>query len=373
MYRDGMIRDRPPQASRSHNPRIDLPKYQASRHQDPRDIFLPSTHSYGAHFDSLPMSRPRSPKLTTSSASRHCNGCGLFTLPGLRTSRILKYILLLALLTLLYLLYTYEPHVELAFYSRPWIKQEIHKLESLSGTCFDPQRVSSRYNVSEYVYGPKQREVQTGLPLKFGMDCYNFAGTIQPSNGGQGFPPTTSAAERTVFHTYWRVDLASFGRRQEWMIKSFFATQDLDRTQLILWSNGDMSENEILQEYLGRYPHTFALKVVDIPELAKGTALEGSKLLRLKDRRAWLDGDLIRLLLLWNYGGVWMDMDSLFTRDFEPLLEHEFVTQWDCYGASNVYFSPTYILIFIFPSWRQTILPIQWGSPPLPPTLSIPL
>jgi mannosyltransferase OCH1-like enzyme len=44
--------------------------------------------------------------------------------------------------------------------------------------------------------------------------------------------------------------------------------------------------------------------------------------------------------LLWAYGGVWIDMDSLLTRDLEPLLEHEFVTQWDCYGKSHwVYFS----------------------------------
>jgi hypothetical protein len=71
---------------------------------------------------------------------------------------------------------------------------------------------------------------------------------------------------------------------------------------------------------------------VDIPSLAKGTALESSDLLKKKDPRAWVDGDLIRLLLLWNYGGLWVDMDFLLTRSLEPLLEHEFVTQWDCHG-----------------------------------------
>jgi hypothetical protein len=116
------------------------------------------------------------------------------------------------------------------------------------------------------------------------------------------------------------------------MLKSFFATQDVDRTRLVLWSNGDLSHNEILRRYLARYPDAFALKVVDIPTLAKGTKLEGSPLLKSEDKKAWIDGDLIRLLLLWNFGGVWVDMDSLLTRDLEPLLEHEFVTQWDCYG-----------------------------------------
>ena len=184
------------------------------------------------------------------------------------------------------------------------------------------------YNVSEFVYGPKKHEVQAGIPLRMGLDCYDFAGTIkQELRIGQSL----SAEDRTQYHTYWRVDLAPFGPRQEWMLKSFFATQDLSSSRLILWSNGNLNSN-ILQTYLKRYPDSFALKVVDIPSLAKGTELEGSDLLMQSDARAWVDGDLIRLLLLWNYGGVWVDMDFLLTRALVPLLEHEFVTQWDCHG-----------------------------------------
>ncbi|PCH35395.1 hypothetical protein WOLCODRAFT_79409 [Wolfiporia cocos MD-104 SS10] len=116
------------------------------------------------------------------------------------------------------------------------------------------------------------------------------------------------------------------------MLKSFFATQDADATRLILWSNGDLSDNAILAEWLRRYPDAFELRVVDYDDLARGTELEGSELLRVTDSRAWIDGDLVRLLVLWAFGGVWVDMDSLLTRDLSPLLEHEFVTQWDCYA-----------------------------------------
>ena len=63
--------------------------------------------------------------------------------------------------------------------------------------------------------------------------------------------------------------------------------------------------------------------------------MDGSDLLKVKDEKAWIDGDVVRLLVLWAYGGVWIDMDSLLTRDMTPLLEHEFVTQWDCYGTST--------------------------------------
>jgi Glycosyltransferase sugar-binding region containing DXD motif len=224
----------------------------------------------------------------------------------------------------------WEPYIELIFYPRKWLQKEIYNVEPLSG-CFEPERISERYNFSEALYGRRRTEVQVGMEMKLGMDCYHFAGTVQPEPRSESQPFHDS--ERVNFHTYWRVDLLAFTERHEWMLKSFFATQDLDRSKLIMWSNGDLSGNLLLKKWLGIFPNAFELRIVDIPELSKGTALEGSKLLKLNDTRAWLDGDLIRLLVLYHYGGVWIDMDSLLTRDLSPLLEHEFVTQWDCYGA----------------------------------------
>ena len=172
--------------------------------------------------------------------------------------------------------------------------------------------------------------------MRMGLDCYDFAGTIRPSEeegrGGRTSQELIVAEDKTQYHTYWRTDLVPFGPRQEWMLKSFFATQDLSTCRLILWTNGDLSQNAILQSYVTLYPHSFLVKVVDIPRLARGTALERNEVLETHDQKAWVDGDLIRLLVLWTYGGVWVDMDSLLTRDLHPLLEHEFVTQWDCYG-----------------------------------------
>lgn len=243
---------------------------------------------------------------------------------------VLKYVIPTTFILLLLGLYFYEPHIEVVIYDRSRIKNEIIPIAPLAG-CFDETRVSPRYNVSEFVYGVKKNEVQAGIPLEMGLDCYDFAGTIKQEPWTGRKDERMSAEDRTQFHTYWRVDLAPFEHRQEWMLKSFFATQDLSSSRLTLWSNGDLNSN-ILQRYLKRYPDSFALKVVDIPSLAKGTALENSDLLTKKDPRAWVDGDLIRLLLLWNYGGLWVDMDFLLTRSLEPLLEHEFVTQWDCHG-----------------------------------------
>ena len=225
----------------------------------------------------------------------------------------------------------YEPHFELSFYERAWVKNDLEPIAPLKG-CFDPAYVSRLYNVTEHVYGKRRTEVHSGLAMRMGTDCYDFAGTIKPSRSDWG--GLVEDGGRVNYHTYWRVDLAPFTERQEWMLKSYFATQDIQRTKLILWSNGDLSGNQVLQMWLKRFPNAFELKTVDIKALSSGTELEDSPMLHLNDKKAWVDGDLIRLLLLWQYGGVWVDMDSLLTRDMSPLLEHEFVTQWDCYGLS---------------------------------------
>jgi hypothetical protein len=172
--------------------------------------------------------------------------------------------------------------------------------------------------------------------MQKGLDCYDFAGLVKKRDSDDD--TAVPDEERTTYHTYWRTDLVPFGPRQEYMLKSFLATQPIHRVRLILWSNGNLvSGNAILQGYMRRFPEAFVVKEVDIKQLARGTALEGSDRLENRDEKAWVDGDLLRLLLLWNFGGVWVDMDSLLTRSLEPLLEHEFVTQWDCYSAYSLF------------------------------------
>jgi hypothetical protein len=61
--------------------------------------------------------------------------------------------------------------------------------------------------------------------------------------------------------------------------------------------------------------------------------LEDSSLLVMNEQTAWVDGDLIRPLLLWNHDGMRTHMDSLLTRDPlpSPLPEHG----WDCYDTPS--------------------------------------
>ncbi|KAF9239818.1 glycosyltransferase family 32 protein [Melanogaster broomeanus] len=224
---------------------------------------------------------------------------------------LLKLAIPIAVIVLWWLWYNFEPrlHVDLVFYDRNWIAAEIQPITPLSG-CFDPARVSPLYNLTDALYGKKRFEVQAGVPMRMGLDCYAFAGTVALSPNESIVEERIPPEDRAQYHTYWRTDLAP-----------------LDETARV-----HAQVNPIVHKYLRLFPDSFTLGIADIPTLAVGTAMQDSELLHLNDKKAWVDGDLVRLLVIWHYGGMWIDMDMLITRDLEPLLEHEFVTQWDCWG-----------------------------------------
>ncbi|OXB38569.1 hypothetical protein LQV05_002568 [Cryptococcus neoformans] len=254
---------------------------------------------------------------------------------GLRS----KYIFLLLLMSaLIYAIIlwrrSYEIQVEFSIFSKKWVASEVDSLEPLRG-CFSPSLISPKYNLTRHL-GPKRHLLSPGVSLKRGMSCYDFASTIQPS--------PDAALEHVYYHTYWRADLLPFGERQTATFLSFLATQPLLHSTLIVWTNGAnvLSANPHVAPFLKRWGEYIQVREVDLDVLTQGTELVsilgsngGPK--RIFDERAWVDGDAVRLLVLWNYGGIWMDMDQLLTRDLHPLTEEEWVTQWDCYDKP--YFS----------------------------------
>ena len=184
-----------------------------------------------------------------------CHGLHTTAPPDMPQIHLYTLPTVLLLLAIFYL--TWELHIELTLYWRSWIRQEIEPLTPLRG-CFKPEQASPVYNVTERLYGPRITEVQAGMAMHHGLDCYDFAGTICPL-------PSSSAAFardrlRTNYHTYWRTDLAPFTKRQEYTLKSFFATQN-PHSRLIMWSNGDLSGNTLLASYVTRYPGAFELHV----------------------------------------------------------------------------------------------------------------
>lgn len=233
--------------------------------------------------------------------------------------------------------YLYELHIEIQLYSKDWIQKTILPVQPLSSNCFNEETIiNSSYNAT-LAYSPNYIELQAGINMPLGRDCFDFASTIPPSP-----LPEMILAQQTIFHTYWRSDLRPLGKRQISLLQSILATQDKESTSVILWTNAETTKHvamsTLLSPLITLYGNRFTVKSIDKTALARGTPMEGSKFLNMDDGRAWLDGDLVRILVLWAHGGMWVDMDTIMTgRDMRVLGESEWITQWDCYGTFSTF------------------------------------
>jgi len=135
---------------------------------------------------------------------------------------------------------------------------------------------------------------------------------------------TSVRKEITEYHMFWNVGLP-FERKQILSIKSYLCTQDLKNTRLNIWSNVDLRSNHFLLPFL---PY-INFKIWDPIKEARGTELEGRlDVLLVKDDLNYSAGDLFRILVLHNYGGLYVDFDVVFLRDFSPILDQEFMYKW---------------------------------------------
>ena len=98
----------------------------------------------------------------------------------------------------------------------------------------------------------------------------------------------------TLFHIYTEVRTD----KELECIKSFLATQNLDKCKLIVWSDYNIEDNPLIQPYK-KY---LDLRVWDAKKEAKGTILEGIPHLDAIDDKHYLQSDLLRILVLYKYG-----------------------------------------------------------------------
>ena len=124
----------------------------------------------------------------------------------------------------------------------------------------------------------------------------------------------------TLFHIYTEIK----SDKELECIKSFLATQNLEKTKLIVWSDYDINDNPLIQPYR----EYLDLRVWRPGVEAHGTPLQNMKHVLARDSKHWLQSDLLRILVLYKYGGVWADMDVVFIRDFKPILDQEYMYQW---------------------------------------------
>ena len=127
--------------------------------------------------------------------------------------------------------------------------------------------------------------------------------------------------EVTYFHVYSEIKT----EKELLCIESYLSTQNLEKTKLILWSDYDITSNPLIKPY----KDMIELRVYDFNRESKGTILEGNESLEnANDTKHYMKSGILRFLVTYKYGGIWLDMDMVLLRNFKPILDQEWAYMW---------------------------------------------
>jgi hypothetical protein len=122
--------------------------------------------------------------------------------------------------------------------------------------------------------------------------------------------------------------------RLDLMVDSFLFTQPLASALLVVWFT---SANE-MQNYAahrgsraGRDSPYVQLRQFDFAAELESLRMVSDP----PDAPLAAFSDRVRMILLTQFGGIWVDADTVFLRDFSPLWPYEFATRWSYKRAHN--------------------------------------
>ena len=187
------------------------------------------------------------------------------------------------------------------------------------------------YNQFTSPYGTLD-ELKVNCPLDNVSQCLTYLDTQKPRE---------RRLDRVLlFHTAW---IGKISPVHTFLLKSFLATQDLSRSILVFWTDADSYQrinNSTFFVPFQNHPNII-FKLFDIKALARGSPLDNDSpehsehVKSLLNAQGALFGDLIRMLLLYRFGGVYLDADVILLRPFNVLLVNEFAYSWSGYNAPN--------------------------------------
>ena len=157
--------------------------------------------------------------------------------------------------------------------------------------------------------------------------------------------PRYSTTTKTLFHMY----LSGVQREEEGYflsIKAYLITQDLRQTRLIIWTDdGNTTSLANNQFFRKHYPYV-RVKIFNYDFEIRNTPLEKHSFFRSADliRRAFdasTFSDIVRNLILHNYGHIWLDNDAVPLRDLLPIttgIGYQFIPAFQQHSNGHVLF-----------------------------------
>ena len=132
-----------------------------------------------------------------------------------------------------------------------------------------------------------------------------------------------------IFHVYW---YGNISRKQLLCIKSYLKTQNLEKTKLWVWLDYKTFTDKNV-DIIPKHKNIEIKKYIPNNE-AKNTPLEKYQHL---NQQAFLKfrSDIARILFLYNYGGLYYDLDMILLKDLMPLLGVEFCYTWSYLKKGN--------------------------------------
>ncbi|KAI8065566.1 hypothetical protein BC940DRAFT_303696 [Gongronella butleri] len=275
-----------------------------------------------------------------------------------RRCMLFRFVFLLLVCSLASFLLICRLELNPRLYIRQWLfSPKPMTVEPLSPLCYNEQ-------TKAYRQPPFANNIVPGIPVWEEFTCYDYAALLTQA-------PLSPPPSRH-FHTTWSLhEHQGFTLTHQATLRSFLATQP-DDTQLILWiyPNDEVTlRANTLWQQLPK--DRLEYRVYDRLQLLQDTPLTAlfdaaaDEAAALDENRQENDDsavkhkkdvvmqqpnadkeqahqvttsdethpDLLRLLVLYRFGGVFFDMPTLFVRDLSPLLEHEWMGQAQCQSS----------------------------------------
>ena len=186
-------------------------------------------------------------------------------------------------------------------------------------------------------------------------------------------PSGKSYSKKVIFHCYWS---GALNKLHFLSIFScyFFNVLHNKNFKIVLWVNN--SKNNFYYRKIKKFAE---IKEFEFESEVRNTVFENEKKFKVQ-KKVTHQANLIRSILLYNYGGCWFDLDIFFLRSFEPLF-NDFEKEICLYQWENKNYPNNAIYISLEPkseNFKQNVeyiinLQKGWGFQQANLTFDMPL